>query len=303
MEILIFSVLNTTKIRFFYLFKRGNKVFSPLSLRKRFIINTMEDLLQKIFSTDFLFRWQNLVGSALGPFLAIILSVLGFYFKGKIQKYYNRKEAVRRAEISFSITLNQIHTIVVQLNDFVLRIKKLITEIEKIDNPNHFSLHETNFPPIINIYFDEELLKMKFKSYYIHNKILIIDTGIRWNNSTIQKIKCIFEKLLKRNEMMAEKVNPTAQRKDYLENLKGYIEMVDQFLRTLKTQNIKSLVQAKVYNLMLMKKYYFTIWKYEGASLKYFKNNKKKEKYNGDIAAVDRVDSLLEGTSVALKIQ
>jgi len=250
--------------------------------------------MQNIFSSTFLFKWQTLAGSALGPFLAITLSVLGFYTKGKLQKFNDRKEAVRRAEISFAITINQILTTIGSLNDFVARTKKIINEIEAIKDPNHFSLIETNFPPIINIYFDKELLKMKFKSYYIHNKILIIDTGIRWTNSTIQEIKYSFQKILKRNEFMTERNTPEAQREMYIQNLKSFIEMVEQFLLSLNTQNVKSIVQAKVYNLMLMKKYYFTIWKYEGASLKYFKNTKEKEEYNGDISAVDRIDNLIE---------
>lgn len=137
-----------------------------------------------------------------------MVSVAGFFIKRLYEKREERKEAVRRAEISFAITLNQIYTTIGHLNAFVSRINSIINDVEKITNPELYSLHETNFPPIINIHFDDELLKMKFKSYYIHNKILIIESGVRWTNSTIQEIKCGFERLLKKNEAMAEKVNP-----------------------------------------------------------------------------------------------
>lgn len=254
----------------------------------------MIETFKLITSVEFIEKWQTLIGSALGPFLAIILSVFGYYLKGKFQKISERKEAIRRAEISFAITLNQIYTTVGHINDFISRIKNIIDEVEKITDPGRYSLHGTNFPPIIDIYFDKELLKMRFKSYYIHNKILIINNGIRWTNSILREIKYDFEKLLELNKIMTEKENPAAQRETYVQNLREYVKMVQTVLNSLKTDNVKTIVQAKIYNLKLMKKYFWTIWKYEGASLKYFKNRKEKEEYNGSLLAVDRIDALLE---------
>lgn len=253
----------------------------------------MDNILQ-LLPVEFLFKWQTLVGSFLGPFLAIFLSYAAYLLKEEFQKRKDRKEAIRRAEITFAITINQLHVTIKQLNDFITRVKKIISEIEAATDHSKYYLIETNFPSVINIYFDEDLIKMKFKSYYIHNKILMIDTGIKLTNGSLQAIKYDYEKLLKRNELIAEKNNPESQRKTYVKNLEGYVKMVQDFLDTLKDGNIKTIVQAKVYNLKLMKKNYRTIWKYEGSSLKYFKNKKEIEKYNGDILAVERIDELIE---------
>jgi len=242
----------------------------------------------------FIEKWQTLIGSALGPFLAIIFSVFGFYVKGKYQKRCERKEAARQAEISFSITINQIYATIGRLNDFVSRVKSIISEVENITDPIQYSLHETNFPPTINIYFNDKLLNMGFRSYYIHNKILMIDSGVKWTNGTIQAIKLDFEKLLNKNVMMTERTNPLAQRSAYIENLKGFIEMVQVILNSLKNDNVKSIAQAKVYNHKLMKKHFLTLWKYERTTLKYFKNNKEKEEYKNNLSVIDRIDSLLE---------
>jgi hypothetical protein len=120
-------------------------------------------------------NWQTLIGSFLGPFLAIILSAFGFLIKEKYQKRKDRKEAIRRAEISFAETLNHVFTSVEQLEFFIQRVKTIMSDIEGIDDEKIFSLNETNFPPTISIYFDDDIRKLKFKSYYLHNKILIIE--------------------------------------------------------------------------------------------------------------------------------
>jgi hypothetical protein len=87
-------------------------------------------------------------------------------------------------EISFTETLNHIITSTSQLSDFLERLESIIQELESLDNDNQsFALQITNFPPMINIYFDESLLRKKFGSYYLHNKVISIGYLIRWANS------------------------------------------------------------------------------------------------------------------------
>ncbi len=254
----------------------------------------MFELLEKLFSANFLEKWQTLIGSAIGLFFAAIFSIFGFFLKRKIQKVQDRKEATRRAEIAFSQTLNHILTTVSQLKGFIDRVKMIKDTVTEIKDSKTYAMQETNFPPIISIQYDEELSKMKFRTYYLHNKILIIEYITRWANSTIAQFRIDFEKLLKKNESMMTIATPESQRSVYIQNLEGYIEMVEIFLHSLEGNNFKSIVQAKVHNLKLMKHYFPTIWKYEGTSLKYFKNNHKKEAYNGSLEAVDRINLLLE---------
>jgi len=109
--------------------------------------------------------------------LALFFTIIGFFLK----KWYEDtadekeklKETIRRTEISLTQTLNQLITSIEQLEDFIVRARLIISKVRGIRDEVSFCLQETNFPPIINIYFDEELLKMKHKSYYIHNKIIV----------------------------------------------------------------------------------------------------------------------------------
>jgi len=226
-------------------------------------------------------KWQTLIGSALGPFLAIMLALLGFFIKGKFQKRWDRKEAIRSAEIAFSQTYNHTVISVDQLEYFIERIKGLINEIKKITEPNQYANYETNYPPIINIQFNEELLKMKFGSYYLHNKILSIEYFVRNANSTISQFRIDFEKLLKKNEWMIEKQKPEDQRQAYIQHLQSYIHMFEMFLESLKKESVKSILKAKVYNLKLMKGHSMTIRKYES-------------KKDMSLEAVDRIDDSLQ---------
>lgn len=249
--------------------------------------------LAQIFSEDFFREWQTLIGSALGPFLAIILSAIGFVVKGILNKRSARKESIRRAEVCYAQTLTHIFTTVGQLRGFVSRVNDIIQTVEKISDEKTFALQEANFPPVIDIHFDDELPKMKFRSYYAHNKVLITEYVVRWANSTIQQIRRDYERLLQRNEAFAEKMPPPAQRQGYAENLKGYIAMVDGFLDSLEGNNVDSIAQAKVYNLKLMKRHFLTIWKYERVSFRIFRNKAAKDQYCGSLDAVDRINDLI----------
>lgn len=256
----------------------------------------MFESLNSILSEQFIDKWQTLIGSALGPFLAITLSVIGFFIKGKLQKRSERKEATRRAEIAFSQTLSHLLVAVSQLEDFIARAKTILEEVRAITDPNFYAIQETNFPATIAIYFDEQLIKMRLKSYYVHNKILITDYLIRSANGNIKQFRYDFERLLDRNERMAtpERMRPPAQRAAFIENFGGFITMIEIFVNSLKTENALSIAEAKVYNLKLMKNHLWTVWKYEGIALKYFRDKKAMEKYNGSMDAVDRINELMK---------
>jgi hypothetical protein len=254
------------------------------------------ETLKLITSTEFIEKWQTLIGSALGPFLAIILSVIGFLVKGCLQKRSNRKEAIRRTEIAFSQTLSHLLVAVSQLEDFIARAKTIVEQVQVVTDPNFYAIQETNFPATIAIYFDEDLIKMRLKSYYVHNKILITDYLVRSANGNIKQFRYDFERLLDRNERMAtpERMRPPAQRTAFVENFGGFITMIETFVNSLKIENALSIAEAKVYNLKLMKNRLWTVWKYEGTTLKYFRDKKVMERYNGSMDAVDRINDLMK---------
>ncbi len=268
----------------------------------------MVEILKLITSPEFIEKWQTLIGSALGPFLAIILSAIGFLAKGWLQKKLARKEAIRRAEIAFSQTLSHINVAIMQLEHFVRMARSIVAEVSAITDPKFYALQETNFPATISIYFDDELIRMRFNSYYVHNKILITDYLVKSANGNIKQFRYDFERLLDRNERMAtpERMRPSDQRDAFVANLSGFLDMVEAFINGLKTKNTLSIAQAKVYNLKLMKTHLLDFkpvwnqWKYEGISMKYFRDRKAMEKYNGSMDAVDRISDLMKNEAEEL---
>ena len=88
---------------------------------------------------EFINKWQTLVGSALGPFLAVTLSAVGFWIKSVIESKNERKEFLRRIEISMARSLNDIFTVREQLKWFSQRVKNLATESKSITDDRIFS--------------------------------------------------------------------------------------------------------------------------------------------------------------------
>lgn len=266
------------------------------------IIKNIIETINLVTSVEFIEKWQTLIGSAIGPFLAILISAVAFLYKEKRQKARDRKEAIRRTEVALSQTLSHILIAAYQLEGFIERAKIIISGVEKVTDPKSYSLNETNFPATMNIYFDEELIKMRFHSYYLHNKILIVDYLVRDANSNIQQFRYDYERLLEKNERLADekKMLPPDQRAAYIHNFKGFIKMIQEFVDGLKKDSAQSIAQAKVYNLKLMQNQLWTIWKYEGASFRYFENKKEMENYNGSMKAVDRINKLMEKEATEL---
>ena len=97
---------------------------------------------------DFINKWQTLIGSALGPFLAVILSAIGFWIKSVIEEKAEKKEFLRRIEIGVTRSLDDTLKTRQKLRYFVARLRNMITEIKSISDPKHFSLESINFPTI-----------------------------------------------------------------------------------------------------------------------------------------------------------
>ena len=250
--------------------------------------------METVFSVEFLDKWQTLIGSALGPFLAIILSAVGFLLKNRIQKCGERREALRVVEISLTQVLNDLLFIEDQIEDFTKRVRLIIGDIKKINNNSTFVLNRTNFPAITAIYFNQKLSTMKFKSYYLHNKILFIEKMVRWANDTLFQFRADFENLIAENKEMRTIMSPRQQRDSYSHNLEGFIKMVEDVSTSLKGSNFKSVVQGKVFNLKLIKAQFWTLLKYEKRSFRYFKNKKAFDEYIGNTDSIKRIDNLIE---------
>lgn len=150
---------------------------------------------------EFITKWQTLIGSALGPFLAVILSAIGFWIKSIMEGKKERKEFLRRIEIGITRSLDDIFKTRIKLQYFVSRLRTLIADIKKITDGKHFSLETINYPTIRDIYKDVDLANFKVKSYYLHNMLLWADAGIKETNETVISLKNDFAELQRKNEL------------------------------------------------------------------------------------------------------
>ncbi len=233
----------------------------------------------------FLNQWQTLIGSALGPFLAVMLSVIGYLIKRKIERDRELKEAIRTIDTSIVRTLNDLYSARMNLKDFITRLKGIIDEVKKITDPTVYSLDETNFP-YTSLFFDATLPTLQTESNYLHNQIIFFGAGIEKNNAALTNMKESFSTLLRKNELSVVQNQPPLQRKIYIENLKIFIESVESFIDLLK-QGCKVSQQIKIYNEKLGRARTKTIKQFEKVGKPY----RNREKW---AANIDQVNGLIE---------
>ncbi|MDO8460337.1 MAG: hypothetical protein Q7S74_04465 [Nanoarchaeota archaeon] len=258
------------------------------------------------FDSTFIDKWQTLIGSALGPFLAVILSVIGFRIKSVLEKREEKKEYLRRVEVGITSSLNDIYTVREQLQWFSNRLHKLAAETKSHKNTREFFLSTVNFPAIREIYNDPDMMAFKVKSYYLHNKILFASAGIKQTNETTHNLKNDFDSILRQNELLVALLSrkppsesadniTKIQRETYSENLENFAKAIDEYITQGIQLGIRALTQTKIYNDLLRKKWgWFALWRQEGTSLKYFKNKENHQKFSRNLDSMDRIDAFIE---------
>jgi hypothetical protein len=220
-----------------------------------------------------LYRWQELAGAVSGPFIAVLLSAVSYKIGRWTEKSQQEKESLRRIEVGVTYTLNSIATMRQKLLYFVASLRNLIKEIEAISNPKEFAMQTINFPALGTIYLDEELPRLLVKSYYLHNKLLWIHSGVADVNNILNGLKEDFIRVVRLNEkmidLMKDAPNPPAQRASYIENLKLFADGIEKFAKDDLIKGVKTLMEVKVYNDKLRKgrgEGTRTRWKNEGSS-------------------------------------
>jgi hypothetical protein len=248
---------------------------------------------------DFLYKWQDLTGAALGPFLAIILSALGFWVKEKRAAIRERKEAHRRIEIAVARSLNDAFILREQLKWMAGRVNTLARAARAITEPNIFFMNRVNFIPMREIYRDADLSRFKVRSYYIHNKLLFLDAGIKETNEAVVGLKNDFEEIVKQNAtlvaLMNDTPNPPMQRETYAANLEAFATEAEGYATSFLNTGIKTMVQLKVYNNLLRERHgYWVWWRNESTWLKYFRTKTEQKKYARTLNSLDAIDALIE---------
>lgn len=247
--------------------------------------------------TEFLFKWQNLIGAALGAFLLGVSAWIG----GIIAKKEECKEHLRRIEINITRSLDDTYKARQKLQAFVSRLRDVVTQVRAITDERHFSLETTNYPTMRDIYRDVEAPSFKIKSYYLHNKLLWADAGIKETNETIIGLQSDFAGLLRKNELhialMRQNKNPNSaqQREDYAYNLEGFANAVDEFIDRFIKQGIEIMTQVKIYNDHLRRRSgKWFLWKCEGINFRYFRNKAKQEEFARNLNSLERIDKIIE---------
>jgi hypothetical protein len=248
---------------------------------------------------EFINKWQTLIGSTLGPFLAIILSAIGFYIKSIIENKNKHKEFLRRIEISTTRSLNDIYTVREQLKQFAALIKSLAEEARAETDDSTYFLNRINFPTIREIYRDIEISTFGIRSYYLHNKLLWIDAGIKEVNETLFNLKNDFEGLIRQNEILVvltrDNPNPPTQRKTYANNLESFSKAIEDYTSTNIQKGIELMTQIKIYNELMRGKHgYWFWWKQEGTKFKYFRTKSEQKEFSRNLDSLDRIDKVIK---------
>lgn len=244
---------------------------------------------------NFLDAWQTLVGAALGAFLAVIGSLITYAINSANGRRKERKEFLRQIEISMARSLNDTFALHEQLKWFSQRVKDLAAESRSVTDDRIFFLNRINFPTTREIYRDIGMPNFKVKSYYLHNKIMWIDAGVKEMNETVSNLKNDFEDLIRQNELlvavMRSNPNPRMQREAYEENLKSFARAIDEYISKSIKQGVEIMTQVKIYNEKLRNRYgYWFWWKQEGTKFKYFRNKKEQRAFSRNLDSLDRID-------------
>jgi|GEM_PF-541300 len=243
-------------------------------------------------------EWQALIGSALGPFLAIIFSGVAFWLKSITEERKNRKEALRQVEVDITRSLNDVYVVKDQLKYFIKRAKLLISDIATT-GACQFSLEVTNFPSIREIYSKSNMPNLRVKSYYLHNKLLWVEAGIKEINGTVVNFKNDFLEIQRKNELQVilmsqnSKSDPRVQRKDYSNSLESFINAIEEFSEKYIDNIINIMTQVKIYNNHLRNEYLF-LWKHEGRSFKFYNSNEAYNKFSKNLDSMNNIDECIK---------
>lgn len=250
-------------------------------------------------NTETLKDWQTLLGIILG----VLVSLTGFYLQSIWNSYVERKENKRRLEIALTVALNDIFDTRLTIRNFKQRVAEIVENIDEVINDDSKYMLESTNMPAMNIYFDQNLIYAKTKSYYVHNNILGAASAISSINENFSDMRQNFKSLEDKNYFLVQVGAAKKEQKGtYKHNLQNIQQIMDQILTHLET-GVLTLMRIKIYNDSLRSKWGFlTSWRYEGISFKYFRDKVALSKYNADMSSLDRIDDLIK-TKVTSEIE
>lgn len=242
---------------------------------------------------EFLYRWQVLVGSALGPFLAVTLSAIGFWLKWLFDKRNSRREGLRQVEVFLVRAFNDLYSTKKGLLSFAQQLEQIAIGASEL-RPEQFYMEERAFPILQDVFLSEDLSLTRFKSPYLHNQMNFIDAGLKYTNTATKDMKENFAILNRKNEfLISRNATPENQRFVYAGNLNAFAGSVRELIGFIE-KGVKMLTQARVYNSKLRKHRIIMRWWYEGRSFRYFANMDAFRKYTKYPDFFDRINEKIE---------
>lgn len=240
------------------------------------------------------YQWQDLLGSVIGVLGAFAVALLGFLVNHFYQSFRERRESIRQTEISLALGLNDIYDAERHLSDFLVRLdRSVIQPLQSNGNSGQYFLSRTNFPPL-SIHVDSSLLKARHRSYYVHNKVLIIHKNIEQANKMYLEMKVEYERIFEMAKFLIDRgASIENQRTEYLINNQNFRNFITETINQLQIAK-KVFAQTKAYNLKLLNKQRFAVWRLEGISFKFFCCKKDIEEYKSTLRCLDRIDGAIE---------
>jgi len=244
--------------------------------------------------SSLLYKWQDLFGSIIGVVGALLVALLVFLLNHFYQKHRERRESIRQTEIALALGLNDIYDAERHLSEFLDRLNRsVIQPLQHNQNPGQYFLSRTNFPPL-SIHIDPSLLKAKHRSYYVHNKVLIIYKNIEQANRMFGEMKTEYGTILETAKYLIERGAPIDnQRREYLANNEGFRNFINDTVNQLQIAK-KVFAQTKAYNLKLLNRQRLSTWRLEGISFKFFCCKEDIERYKSTLRCLDRIDKKID---------
>lgn len=261
----------------------------------------METLITYLANdSTLLYKWQDLFGSIIGVIGALSVALLGFLLNHFYQKYKDRRESIRQTEIILALGLNDIYDIERHLSEFLDRLNRAVIQpLQNNENPGQYVLSKTNFPSL-SIHIDPSLLKARHRSYYVHNKVLIIYKNIEQTNRMYKEMKIEYENILETAKFLIMRGSSfDNQRREYLLNNQNFRDFITDAIAQLQIAK-KVFAQTKAYNLKLLNKQRYSTWQLEGVSFKFFCDKQEIEKYKSTLRCLDRIDNAIDDEVIRL---
>jgi len=149
------------------------------------------------------------------------------------------------------------------------------------------------------VYRDVDMPNFKIKSYYLHNKIMWVDAGIKEMNETVANLRNDFEDVLRQNEvlvaLMRNNPNPQIQREAYVRNLRAFAQGIDEYVARSIQQGIEIMTQVKIFNEKMRERHGFWFWwKQEGTRFKYFHIKEEQKAFSRNLDSLERIDKVIQ---------